>query len=182
MLGQHIEEVSPEEMQRRLYGAIVVMLGDSRRCAPAGKYQKSKQCDRQPSLHEDSAQQRVRCDPRTRIWHIDSRPGGTKNATKAALEAGFRQLDTSERYRTEKEVGEAMQEVFRRRGRSSGRTCLSPPSSGTTIIVLNAPNPHSRPVSRNSNSTTSISTSSTPLCLPNLETSKTRGMQRQCDL
>ena len=36
----------------------------------------------------------------------------TKNATKAALEAGFRQLDTSERYRTEKEVGEAMQEVF----------------------------------------------------------------------
>src|SRR2546428_9300307 len=36
----------------------------------------------------------------------------TKNATKAALEAGFRALDTSERYRTEKEVGEAMQEVF----------------------------------------------------------------------
>src|SRR4029077_3659361 len=39
-------------------------------------------------------------------------PVATKNATKAALEAGFRQLDTSERYRTEKEVGEAMQEVF----------------------------------------------------------------------
>jgi diketogulonate reductase-like aldo/keto reductase len=37
----------------------------------------------------------------------------TRNATKAALEAGFRQLDTSERYRNEKEVGEAMQEVFR---------------------------------------------------------------------
>src|SRR5207237_8209089 len=36
-----------------------------------------------------------------------------KNATKAALEAGFRQLDTSERYRTEREVGEAMQEVFK---------------------------------------------------------------------
>ncbi len=36
----------------------------------------------------------------------------TKNATKAALEAGFRQIDTSERYRTEKEVGEAMQTVF----------------------------------------------------------------------
>ena len=29
-------------------------------------------------------------------------PIATKNATKAALEAGFRQLDTSERYRTEK--------------------------------------------------------------------------------
>jgi diketogulonate reductase-like aldo/keto reductase len=40
-------------------------------------------------------------------------PVVTKNATKAALETGFRQLDTSERYRTEKEVGEAMQEVFK---------------------------------------------------------------------
>jgi diketogulonate reductase-like aldo/keto reductase len=40
-------------------------------------------------------------------------PVATKNATKSALEAGFRQLDTSERYRTEKEVGEAMQEVFK---------------------------------------------------------------------
>ncbi len=39
-------------------------------------------------------------------------PVATKNATKAALEAGFRALDTAERYRTEKEVGEAMQEVL----------------------------------------------------------------------
>src|SRR6478672_9573241 len=39
-------------------------------------------------------------------------PIATKNATQAALEAGFRQLDTAERYRTEKEVGEAMREVF----------------------------------------------------------------------
>jgi diketogulonate reductase-like aldo/keto reductase len=39
-------------------------------------------------------------------------PIATKNATKAALEAGFRALDTAERYRTEKEVGEAMKEVF----------------------------------------------------------------------
>ena len=39
-------------------------------------------------------------------------PVATKNATKAALEAGFRALDTAERYGTEKEVGEAMQEVF----------------------------------------------------------------------
>jgi diketogulonate reductase-like aldo/keto reductase len=36
----------------------------------------------------------------------------TKNATKAALEIGFRTLDTAERYGTEKEVGEAMKEVF----------------------------------------------------------------------
>ena len=37
----------------------------------------------------------------------------TRIATKAALEAGFRQLDASERYRNEHEVGEAMQEVFK---------------------------------------------------------------------
>ena len=40
-------------------------------------------------------------------------PIATKNATKAALEAGFRALDSAERYRTEKEVGEAMKEVFK---------------------------------------------------------------------
>lgn len=39
-------------------------------------------------------------------------PVATRVATKAALEAGFRLLDTSERYRTEKEVGQAMQDVF----------------------------------------------------------------------
>jgi diketogulonate reductase-like aldo/keto reductase len=40
-------------------------------------------------------------------------PVETRNATKAALEAGFRVIDTAERYRTEREVGEAMQEVFK---------------------------------------------------------------------
>ena len=40
-------------------------------------------------------------------------PVATKNATKAALDAGFRQFDASERYRNEKEVGEAFQEVFK---------------------------------------------------------------------
>jgi diketogulonate reductase-like aldo/keto reductase len=40
-------------------------------------------------------------------------PVATRNATKVALEAGFRLLDTAERYRTESEVGQAMQEVFR---------------------------------------------------------------------
>jgi diketogulonate reductase-like aldo/keto reductase len=39
-------------------------------------------------------------------------PIATKNATKAALEAGFRELDAAERYRNEAQVGEAMQEVF----------------------------------------------------------------------
>lgn len=40
-------------------------------------------------------------------------PIATRNATRAALEAGFRALDTAERYQTEKEVGEAMKEVFK---------------------------------------------------------------------
>ena len=40
-------------------------------------------------------------------------PVATRLATKAALEAGFRLLDTSERYRTEREVGEAIQEVIK---------------------------------------------------------------------
>src|SRR3954454_8378352 len=40
-------------------------------------------------------------------------PIATKDATKAALEVGFRALDTAERYGTEKEVSEAMKEVFK---------------------------------------------------------------------
>src|SRR5271168_4788166 len=40
-------------------------------------------------------------------------PVATRTATRAALEAGFRQLDAAERYRNEKEVGEALQEVFK---------------------------------------------------------------------
>src|SRR6516165_4232227 len=40
-------------------------------------------------------------------------PVATRTATRAALEAGFRVIDTAERYRTEKEVGEAMTEVFK---------------------------------------------------------------------
>src|SRR5437773_6834625 len=44
-------------------------------------------------------------------------PVATRTATRAALEAGFRLLDASERYRNEKEVGEAMQEVFKAPGK-----------------------------------------------------------------
>jgi len=40
-------------------------------------------------------------------------PVATRTATKAALEAGYRAIDTAERYGTEKEVGEALQEVFK---------------------------------------------------------------------
>jgi diketogulonate reductase-like aldo/keto reductase len=40
-------------------------------------------------------------------------PVATKQATKTALEVGFRHFDCAERYRNEEAVGEAMQEVFR---------------------------------------------------------------------
>src|SRR6201987_1509427 len=40
-------------------------------------------------------------------------PIDTKKATTVALEAGCRQFDSAERYRNEKEVGEAIQEVFK---------------------------------------------------------------------
>jgi diketogulonate reductase-like aldo/keto reductase len=40
-------------------------------------------------------------------------PIDTNKATTVALETGFRQFDSAERYRNEKEVGEAMQEVFK---------------------------------------------------------------------
>src|ERR1700712_1828879 len=39
-------------------------------------------------------------------------PVATKQATKTALEVGFRHLDCAERYRNETAVGDAMQEVF----------------------------------------------------------------------
>ena len=48
-------------------------------------------------------------------------PIACKNATKAALEAGFRALDTAERYGTENKVGEAMEEVFNEGQITSGR-------------------------------------------------------------
>ena len=62
-----------------------------------------------------------------------------------------------------------------RRGRFSGRTCSSPRSSGTTIIVLSASNPPSRRVASDSNSTMSIAISSIPPLPSNPATSRTRG-------
>lgn len=40
-------------------------------------------------------------------------PLATRQATKAALEVGFRHFDCAERYRNEQAVGDAMQEVFK---------------------------------------------------------------------
>ncbi len=39
-------------------------------------------------------------------------PLATKEATRTALEVGFRQIDTAERYRNEEQVGEAMRGMF----------------------------------------------------------------------
>src|SRR3954462_14219641 len=44
-----------------------------------------------------------------------SDPVATKQATRAALEAGFRHLDCAERYRNEAAVGEAIQEALKAR-------------------------------------------------------------------
>jgi diketogulonate reductase-like aldo/keto reductase len=41
-------------------------------------------------------------------------PAKTTTASKIAMEVGFRHLDCAERYRNEKEVGEALQEVFQK--------------------------------------------------------------------
>src|SRR5450432_4788735 len=40
-------------------------------------------------------------------------PLATRQATRAALETGFRHFDCAERYRNEEAVGDAMQEVFK---------------------------------------------------------------------
>ena len=42
-------------------------------------------------------------------------PEATRTAVEVALETGFRLLDTAERYRTEREVGDAMKAAFARR-------------------------------------------------------------------
>jgi hypothetical protein len=103
-----------------------------------------------------------------------SDPVATRQATKTALEVGFRHFDCAERYRNEQAVGDAIQEVFKG-GRFSGRMCSSPRSSGITIIVLSGSNPPSRRVASDSNSTTSIAISSIPPLPSNRATSRTRG-------
>src|ERR1700737_2338193 len=59
--------------------------------------------------------------PHPRIWCNSCLGVGTpvadplapEQATKTALEVGFRHFDCSERYRNEQAVGDAMQEVFK---------------------------------------------------------------------
>ena len=102
-------------------------------------------------------------------------PIATRAATKAALEAGFRQLDASERYRNEKEVGEAIQDVFKA-GKIKREEVFIATKVWNNNHRPNASSPPLRPASRDSNSTTSISISSILPSPSNRETSKTRGM------
>ena len=55
-----------------------------------------------------------------------------RQASKTALEVGYRHLDCAERYRTEEAVGEAMQESFR----AGTIRRVARRSYGTPIIVL----------------------------------------------
>src|ERR1043165_1301478 len=48
-------------------------------------------------------------------------PVATRTATRAALEAGFRLLDASERYRNQHEAREAPREAFHARDQAGGR-------------------------------------------------------------
>ena len=56
---------------------------------------------------------RIWCNSCPRVWYANSGFLATEQATKTALEVGFRHFDCSERYRNEQAVGDAMQEVFK---------------------------------------------------------------------
>ena len=89
-------------------------------------------------------------------------PVATKQATKTALEVGFRHLDCAERYRNEEAVGDAMQEAFKA-GKIQREDVSLPRSYGTPIIVLSGSNPPSTRAVGDCNSTMSIAISSIPL-------------------
>ena len=78
-----------------------------------------------------------------------------KQATKTALEVGYRHLDCAERYRTEEAVGQAMQELFRA-GAIGARTFSSRRSYGTPTIVLSGSSPPLTPADGDCKSTMSI--------------------------
>ena len=104
-------------------------------------------------------------------------PIATKDATKAALEVGFRQFDCAERYRNEEHVGEAMRAVFK-----EGKVKREDVFVGTKLWNNNhrpeRVKPASRQVSKDCNSTMSICTASILHSLSNPATSKTRGTRK----
>ena len=109
-------------------------------------------------------------------------PMATKNATKAALEAGFRLLDTAERYRTEKEVGEAMQEVFRA-GKIKREDVFVVTKLWNTNHRPERVKPRLRGQSQETPTRLRRSLSHPhPLCLPTWRRARPEGCERQCDL
>src|ERR1700730_1871423 len=68
---------------------------------------------RHSSLCKDPPHPRIWCNSCPRVWYADSGSLATEQATKTALEVGFRHFDCSERYRNEQAVGDAMHEVFK---------------------------------------------------------------------
>ena len=103
-------------------------------------------------------------------------PAATKAATKAALAAGFRHFDCAERYKNEREVGEALKEGIAAQG-SSAKTFSLPQSCGIPIIGPSALNLPSRRVGTDSGSNIWISTSCTLPLHFNLGTSRTHGIK-----
>ncbi len=78
-----------------------------------------------------------------------------RQAVPAALESGYRLIDTASRYYNEKAVGAALAEAD-----VPARSCLSPPSSGSRIMDTPRPRRPSRLPWTSWGSTTSTSTSS----------------------
>ena len=68
---------------------------------------------RYASRYEDPYDPRIGEIPAVGFGTLIPDPVATKQATRAALEAGFRHLDCAERYRNEAAVGDAMQEAFK---------------------------------------------------------------------
>src|SRR6202035_1901550 len=68
---------------------------------------------RHPSLHRIPLADGSGAIPALGFGTLIPDPLATKQATKAALEVGFRHFDCAERYRNEQAVGDAMQEMFK---------------------------------------------------------------------
>ena len=79
----------------------------------------------------------------------------TEQATKTALEVGFRHFDCAERYGNEASVGTRCTKHSRRKP-LRGKTCSSPRSCGIPIIARSGSSPHSMRVAVGCKSTTSI--------------------------
>jgi hypothetical protein len=100
----------------------------------------------------------------------------TITATRDALDAGFRHFDCAERYRNEREVGEALQAGLVANG-ITRENISSLQSCGTPIIGPNVSNRLSRRVSTDSGSSIWISTSYTLPMHFNRAMSRTRGIK-----